>query len=309
MLFENNKGKLKGVQEKDFKLEKEIQTLVEKNLDTLLGYEFLATEFVIESFRFDSVAFDRDNNAFVIIEYKKGRNESLVDQGLAYLNTLLTRKADFVLLYNEVKGGSRLAKDFDWSQTKLVFVSPKFTPYQLKSVAFKDFGNFHLFEIKQFANGLVQFVEREVERSVTANLETAGPKSELATIKKEIVVHTEEEHLSKGSETVAELYDQLKQKIMDLGDIKIEPKQLYIAFKAMTNVCDVTIQKNEILIMLNLNDGELEDNNHFSRLMKDSDGKRIGHWGNGDYQCRLKDPDELDYLMTLIRQSYKKNSL
>ena len=308
MILENNKGKLRSVPEKDFKLEKEIQSLVEANLGTLLGLEFLATEFPIESFRFDSVAFDRENNAFVIIEYKKGRNESLVDQGLAYLNTLLTRKADFVLLYNEVKGESRLAKDFDWSQTKLVFVSPKFTPYQLKSVAFKDFGNFHLYEIKQYANGLIQFVEREVERDITANLDNPGSRSELATIKKEIVVHTEAEHLEKGGQGVAELYELLKQKVLDLGEVKVEPKQLYIAFKAATNICDITIQKNEILIMINLYDGELEDNNHYCRLMKNAEGKRIGHWGNGDYQCRLRDPDELDYLMTLIRQSYRKNS-
>ena len=308
MILENNKGKLKSVPEKDFKLEKEIQTLVEKNLDALLGYEFLTTEYPIESFRFDSVAFDRENNSFVIIEYKKGRNESLVDQGLAYLNTLLTRKADFVLLYNEVKGEARLARDFDWSQTKLVFISPKFTSYQLKSVAFKDFGNFHLYEIKQYANGFVQFVEREVERNITASIESVPAKGELATIKKEIVVHTEQEHLDKGSDAVRELYELFKQKVLELGDIKVEPRQLYVAFKAATNICDVTILKNEILIMINMNEGELEDNNHFCRLMIGEGGKRIGHWGNGDYQCRLKDPDELDYLITLIRQSFKKNS-
>lgn len=306
MILDNKKGVLTPIAEKEFKLEKDIQSLVEQNLKPLLGYEFLATEFSIENFRFDSVAFDKENNAFVIIEYKKGKNESLVDQGLAYLNTLLTRKADFVLLYNEVKKDSRLAKDFDWSQTKLVFISPKFTAYQLKSVAFKNFANFHLFEIKQYSNGFIQFVEREVERNFDANLE-GTQKSELETIKKEIVVHTEEEHLEKANDGIKELYSSLKEKILELGDIKLDPKQQYIAFKAATNVCDVTILKNEILIMINLQEGELEDNNNACRLMKEN-GKRIGHWGNGDYQIRIKDQEELDYLITLIRQSYKKNS-
>ncbi len=308
MLFENKKGKLETIQEKDFKLESHIQSLVDANLKVLLGYEFLKAQFSIESFRFDTVAFDQENNAFVIIEYKKGRNESLVDQGLAYLNTLLTRKADFVLLYNEVKKESRFAKDFDWSQTKLVFISPKFTPYQLKSVAFKDFGNFHLYEIKQFGNGLLQFAEREVEREVSANLESGTAKSELAAIKKEIVVHTEEEHLAKVGEDIRELYEALKDKITNLGDIKVEAKGQYIAFKAATNICDVELHKKEVLITINLPQGGLEDNNHVARLMIGEDGKRIGHWGNGDYQCRIKDEDDLDYLMTLIRQSYKRNS-
>ena len=119
MIFENFNGSLKAVPAKEFKLEKDIQSLVEKNMKSLLGYEFLGTEFPIESFRFDSVAFDKENNSFVIIEYKNRKNEALVDQGLAYLNTFLRRKADFVLLYNEVKKQSKLVKDFDWSQTKL----------------------------------------------------------------------------------------------------------------------------------------------------------------------------------------------
>lgn len=33
-----------------------------------------------------------------------------------------------------------------------------------------------------------------------------------------------------------------------------------------------------------------------------------GHHGNGDYEINLKPEDDLDYLMTLIKQSYQKNS-
>ncbi|MCI6216375.1 MAG: DUF5655 domain-containing protein [Mollicutes bacterium] len=306
MIFENSNGLLKTVPVKEFKLEKDIQTLVEKNMRSLLGYEFLGTEFPIESFRFDSVAFDKENNSFVIIEYKNRKNEALVDQGLAYLNTFLRRKADFVLLYNEVKKQSKLVKDFDWSQTKLVFISPKFTSYQLKSVAFKNFANFHLFEIKQYANGMISFEEKEVERDFDANLH-GNEKSEADLIRKEIDTYTEAEHLNKANEGIRELYELLKERILELGDIKIVPKKMYIAFKAATNVCDVVVRKSDILLMLNLQEDQLKDNDKVCRLMK-KDGNKIGHWGNGDYQVLLKEPEELDYLMTLIRQSYKKNS-
>lgn len=61
MIFENKKGVLIPIVEKEFKLEKDIQTLVESNMNSLLGYEFLVTEFSIENFRFDSVAFDYEN--------------------------------------------------------------------------------------------------------------------------------------------------------------------------------------------------------------------------------------------------------
>jgi predicted transport protein len=35
--------------------------------------------------------------------------------------------------------------------------------------------------------------------------------------------------------------------------------------------------------------------------------KNIGHWGNGDYRVNIDTLENLDYLMTLIRQSYKVN--
>mgnify|MGYP000771397631 CR=1 FL=1 len=56
------------IKEKPFKLEKEIQNIVEKNLQTLLGLDFIKTEFSIGTFRIDSLAFDSDKKSFVIIE-------------------------------------------------------------------------------------------------------------------------------------------------------------------------------------------------------------------------------------------------
>jgi hypothetical protein len=39
--------------------------------------------------RIDTLAFDDESKGFVIIEYKKDRNFSVVDQGMAYLKFLL----------------------------------------------------------------------------------------------------------------------------------------------------------------------------------------------------------------------------
>ena len=124
MIFLNNNGKLSSNKERAFKLEKELQRLVEENMREIFNLQFVASEFPLEAYRFDSVAYNQETQSFVIIEYKRGKNESLVDQGYAYLYTLLNRKADLVLLYNEVCGKSKTIKDFDWSQTRIIFVSP-----------------------------------------------------------------------------------------------------------------------------------------------------------------------------------------
>ena len=64
---------------------------------------FVKTEFAINNFRIDTLAFDDELNSFVIIEYKKDRSFSVIDQGYAYLALMLNNKADFILEYNENK--------------------------------------------------------------------------------------------------------------------------------------------------------------------------------------------------------------
>src|SRR3989338_10420353 len=76
-------------------LERDVQRLVEANLDLLFGLEFVDTELSIENVRFDTLAFDKESNAPIIIEFKKTFEKSLFDQGLEYLNILFSRKADF----------------------------------------------------------------------------------------------------------------------------------------------------------------------------------------------------------------------
>jgi predicted transport protein len=37
------------------------------------------------------------------------------------------------------------------------------------------------------------------------------------------------------------------------------------------------------------------------------DISNIGHWGNGDYEVKLKEPKDIGYVLSLIRQSYEVN--
>ena len=311
MILQNDSGKLKIIKENDFKLEKDIQVLVENNMTVLLGYEFLATEFSIGSFRFDSVAFDNENNSFVIIEYKKTKNESLVDQGLSYLSTLILRRADFALLYNQKKNVNKGLDDFDWGQTRVVFISPKYTKYQLKAASFKNLP-FSFFEIKKFANECVEFNEVLIEKEEIANINILDNSNKVAnksgnSLLSEIKVYTEDDHMANCSEEIVELYKDLRDRVLNLGNIKIEPKKMYIAFKGITNVCDITLTNKKMIVMINLKKGKMQDNNKFAKLMLKDNGEKIGHWCNGDYQCSVDKESQLDYLMTLIRQSYDAN--
>ncbi|WPR73259.1 DUF5655 domain-containing protein [Flavobacterium sp. NG2] len=81
-------------------------------------------------------------------------------------------------------------------------------------------------------------------------------------------------------------------------DIEIVPKKLYIAFKKNKNIADIVILKKGIKIFINLKKGQLDDS---KGLMKDV--SETGHWGNGDYEVVVKDTSQLEYIMSLVKQT------
>ena len=86
---------LDPIKESSFKLEREIQYLIEQNLKIVLRLDFIRSEFSLNNFRIDTLAFDRESKSFVIVEYKRDKTFSVIDQGYAYLSLMLNNKADF----------------------------------------------------------------------------------------------------------------------------------------------------------------------------------------------------------------------
>jgi hypothetical protein len=158
------------VKEVSFKSErKDIQRVTELSLMEVFGYQFVKSELQLGTLRIDTLAFDNENKSFVIIEYKIDQSFSLIDQGYAYLGLLLNNKAEFILEYNEYKNQSLKRDDFDWSQSKVIFISPQFTKYQKQAINFRDLP-IEVWEISKFANGTILFNELkspEMSESIT----------------------------------------------------------------------------------------------------------------------------------------------
>jgi len=106
---------LQEVKNVPFALEKEIQKIFEKNLELIMGLTLVNSEFVIKNKRIDTLAFNSDSNAFIIIEYKLKKEVSVVDQGFTYLNLLLDYKSDFILEYNESLHKDLKRDQVNWS--------------------------------------------------------------------------------------------------------------------------------------------------------------------------------------------------
>jgi predicted transport protein len=298
MIIYNNTGnKLIQVKEKPFKLEKEIQAIFESNLQNIMGLLFVKSEFTIKNKRIDTLAYDKQTNAFIIIEYKRDKNYSVVDQGLTYLNLMLQNKAEFILTYNETLKDILHSKDVDWSQSRVAFVSPSFTDNQISASDFKDFG-IELWEIKQFENNTISINTIKKSSGAPSIKPLLENSDSLKEVKENIKVYTEEDHFSNGSDYIIELYEKFKSSILNLTDgIEILPQKYYIAFKKGSNISDIEIQKKSLKIFINAKIGSLDDP---KGLVKDV--SNIGHRGNGDYQIQIENDNDLEYIMSLIKQ-------
>lgn len=293
--------KLEYIKEKPFKLEREIQDLTEQNLQMVFGLDFVKSEFSLNNFRIDTLAFDKEANAFVIIEYKRDKNFSVIDQGYAYLSLMLNNKADFILEFNENLDKTLKRGDVDWSQSRVMFVSPAFTTYQREAINFKDLP-IELWEIKRYENNTVAYEQIQKAKAQESIKTISKTDRTIDHVAKEIKVYSEQEHLNNVNEEIKELYERFKNAILNLDDLEIKPKKKYIAFVAGRNVVDILPQKKTLKIWINLTKGELEDPKGIMR-----DVSTTGHWGNGDYEIQITNDDDLEYILSLIKQSIRKN--
>ncbi len=288
----------KSLKQIDFKNEKELQSFFENNLDIILWYDFIATEFSVWDFRMDSLAFDNETKSFRIIEYKNIKNHSLIDQWFTYLNLLLDNKADFVLKYNEMKDSKLKKDDVDRSQSRIIFVSPIFSQYQLWAI--NKALPLELIKVSKYEWDIIE-IESITSLHNTKINEIINNES-YKKVSKEIVVYTEENLLKKCDENILDLYSELRNRILSSRNLDVVPQKHYVAFKTKNkNVVDFEFFKQKLNLTINIKFGELEDP---WNLCLDYSNK-WHHW-NWDYIFEIKDDSNINKALFYIEQAYKK---
>ena len=301
-IFKINNLKLSEVRNISFPLEKELQDITEKNLDNIFNLEFVSSEFKLNNFRIDTVAFDREINSFVIIEYKKDENYSVIDQGYSYLSLLLNNKADFILEYNEKINRTLKKSDVDWSQSKVLFISSAFTPYQRNAIGFKDLP-IEIWEVKKYDNGTIFYNQLKPLEAIES-IKIISKNKTVEKVNKEIREYSFDDIFKKDWIQPKKLFDILREDILKI-DERIEEKinKFYIGYKiGFSNVCTIKAFKSKLEIELVKVDKE---------DLKDPENKikRVPwqkyRWGKF-CSYTIKNFDEIDYGLFLIKQVYEK---
>ena len=193
-LYQNKNKILREIKPSQFSYEKDIQKIVESNIQEIFGYDLVRSEFPLKNFRIDSLCFDNEVKSFVIIEYKKGTDHSLIDQGFSYLSMVKNNKADCVMEYNEKFNSNLKRSDIEWDSLKVVFISSQFTTYQKGSVNFQDMDFFELWEINQFENGIVSMNQIK-SNSKESIKKLASSNKVIKDVSSELKNYTETEYI------------------------------------------------------------------------------------------------------------------
>ena len=280
-------------------LERDVQRIFEANLHELLGVHFLASEYST-SFggRMDTLGIDDEGNP-CIIEYKKGQNENVINQGLSYLRWLLDHKDSFEKLCNE----KNVSTTIQWAAPRVICVAESYNKFDTDTADLLPI-KIELYRYKLYEDGLLTL---DTESHQKVKLQDA-PKFTDDSDKPERLqeTFTLDHHMAMSSEQTKELFEALKERILAIDKEIIEdPKKYYIAYKTTRNFTDIIIQKAKLKVFVNIKTGTIEDPRGLARDLETP--VHIGHLGNGDYEIEVRPGDDLDYVMSLIQQSYDIN--
>ncbi|MNI20316.1 Endonuclease NucS [compost metagenome] len=298
-LFNINGGEVTELEGKSVAVEKSLQTLMERHLEAILGIRFLATEYSTgktHGGRIDTLGID-ENNAPVIIEYKRSTNENVINQGLYYLDWLLDHKAEFTLLVMK-KYGNDVAELIDWSTTRLVCIAGGFTKYDGHAVQQIN-RNIELYSYKQFGDQLlmldlvnattVQDVELDKVKQVPASNKTSEK--------------TVTEYLAQSDAVLKNRYEFIRAFLVALGD-DVQEKTLkhYIAFRRIKNFACIEVhpQMGRITVYVKVNPESIDIEPGFTR-----DVRKIGHYGTGELEITINNDVQLEKAKSLLLKSYE----
>jgi predicted transport protein len=303
-IFTIKDSKLTSVKEKRIELEKEIQQITENNLETIFGLKYICSEFQLNKLRIDTLAFDEEVKSFVIIEYKRDRSFSIIDQGFAYLALMLNNKSDFILEFNEKMKNNLKRDDVDWSQTKVLFLANSFTNYQQNAINFRDLP-LELWEISKYDNQTILY-NRLKSPDSNESIKTVSDKNKMIQkVSKEVKRYSINDHFKKGWENSKIIFETLQERTLEMSDnFEVSPQKFYIGFKIEKSVvfgCD--IRKSKIIIGLNrVQPKDLKDPEGKTEYRKNS----FKYYNKHITNFEVKSKDDIDYAIFLIKQVYKR---
>ena len=305
-LFRISKGIASELASSSVALERSLQTLIEANMETLFGVRLLASEYstgIRHGGRMDSLGID-ENGSPVIFEYKRAVNESVINQGLFYLDWLMDHRGDFKVLVLD-RLGAAVAGAIDWRNPRLICVASGFTKYDEHAVNQMnrsiDLVRYRDFEGELLALELIHSSRVDSVTSVDApDVAPGGGTSPAPATYKTVT-----EYLEQSPPELKDWFGELDDYVRALGDdVTQKTLKYYIAYRRLRNFLCVEVlpARRQLTLYLKVNPDTVDLIEGFTR-----DVRQIGHFGTGDLEVRVSGPDSLAQALPLVQRSYEES--
>lgn len=302
-----NQNSVAAVEQTNFDAERDLQRLVEANLEHLFSCRFVATEFptgIQHGGRIDTLALSEDNNP-VIIEYKKVASSELVNQSLYYLAWIGDHKGDFENAARKALGPKI---SVDWDEVRVICLAPSYKKFDIHAVQVMG-TSIELWTYRLFSNQTL-FIE-EVQQKELIGSDSSGPVSgknpvmvaagKKAAMSRKTGSYTFEQHLKDRPASIKEILLAVQEYVLSLDPaIEQTPKKLYIAYRTTQNIVCMEAQQKKVYLFLKLDPKKVQIEPGFTR-----DVTKIGHYGTGDLEVTLASLKDLERAKPLIQQAYK----
>lgn len=304
-LYTLRDGRLTTIPLSPFAFEKELQKLIEGNSDVLFGVEFIKSEMTVGENRIDTLCFDLKTKSFVIIEYKRGRNRSILEQGWTYLSLLRKRPADFILSYHQTKNASIQKDDVNWNKSRLIFVSTDFTKKQM--TATEDMDEVELWKVLRYSGDILGLMNvHDPNRRESPGNNVSAPR------RPEVEVFGEEHHKKPNLRPgVWDVYERLRDRVLAWEGVEMSSNKHWITFRRKRSQAPAGSGSRAFLSLGTQNSavwGTIGKKKHGlddpRGIAEDVSGK--GGHGTGDYRFKIHPGDDLDYVAELVHQSYRR---
>ncbi len=291
-LFEIQNKTLRRIEKKKFSFEKDLQNLIEQNLETVFNCRFVESEFSTgkdHAGRIDTLALSEDNNP-VIIEYKIKESSDLVTQSLFYLHWIQDHKGDYEIAVQKALGNN---VEVDWSDVRVICIAPNYKKYDLHAVQVMG-ANIELWKYSLFTNNSL-YLEEVYQASKTSTSTETNKEGKKA-------YHTIEQHLQGKSQDIQSLFYSIKEYILGLDPAFQEaPKQQYIAYKTSQSIVWVRMTKNRLIINLKLEKDSIKSPPVFYR-----DVSKIEYRCLGNSEFKITNEDDFEQVKPFIELAYNK---
>ena len=279
--------KIKPTKFPGFDIEKQLQRLIENNLNTIFEMTFINTEFSTNhGGRIDTLAIDKDKRP-VIIEYKADKSSTVLLQGLYYMDWLVENKAEFEKI---VKNKLHDEVPINWkSGIRLVLIAKSFEIWDKFAVnRIKE-------EVELYEYTIYENNEIKLEKTTLPKDFRGSSKTSITSIAE----YSADNLMTKIKDTrIKEIVTVLREKLRLISDdIEERATKEHIKFKSSVNFAFIYPQKKQYWFDVKIPKEEVRK--QFSKL------DVRPHKDNVFTHIRCNKNTNIEHLITLAEQAYE----